>query len=298
MQQLRRSILPVALSALLLPTAALAAGEAPAEPPAARVTAVTGTAHGGDQTAFEARAPLSEDGNVVTEDESNCSVLVDEDALVELCGGTSLQLTRRPDTGQRVVRVDAGHVRLVVEPREVGERIEIHTPAAIATILGSVVFVEVDPRDGRTTISSAESDISIRRPSDPDDAKGTIVGPQEQLTLDKGGPLPTAPAHLTREALSNLGGCLVDFHAVAVNADRAASEEKAAERIAIADAEAVDVEAVGAAENAESLEPVDDPYAPPEVLEPTDTIDVEKLLMEDNELPGCGGGLPQEGCDF
>jgi hypothetical protein len=47
-------------------------------------------------------------------------------------------------------------VRVSAEKRLGDERIEIHTPAVIATILGTVVFVSVDAL-GVTTITSEVS---------------------------------------------------------------------------------------------------------------------------------------------
>ena len=138
---------------------------------AARVTAAVGTAlSGGD--ALEQRGALDDVADLETGDDGNCSLLVDQDALMELCGGTSLKLDRKegqPD-GPRVVRLDRGEIRMVVEPRLGEERIEIHTPAAIATLLGTVVHVSVDAL-GVTTITSAasrvlveSSDRSVRAP--------------------------------------------------------------------------------------------------------------------------------------
>ena len=141
-----------ALAAALCAIAVLIAGAASAAETAARITAVEGGTHVGDAAA-DRSAALGEDAAVQTADDGNCALLVDEDALVELCSSTIMTLTRRPDTGNRVVKVDAGTTRVVAEPRSADEYIEIHTPAAIATIMGTIVFVEVDPVTGATKIT-------------------------------------------------------------------------------------------------------------------------------------------------
>ena len=69
-----------------------------------------------------------------TGEEGGCSLLVDQDALMEVCGNTSLRLERKSDApdAPRVVKLDRGEIRMVVEPRLGEEKIEIHTPTAIA----------------------------------------------------------------------------------------------------------------------------------------------------------------------
>src|SRR5262245_47286481 len=148
--------------------AALVAG-APASgaEPVGRVTAVIGNAGAGG-------APLTRDStladgdSVQTGDDGACSVLVDRDTVLEVCQGTSLRLGHRDgqSDGPRVLELRRGEIRVLAEPRAASERIEIHTPAAIATILGSVVYVAVDA-NGVTTIASAESKVRVESPRRP-----------------------------------------------------------------------------------------------------------------------------------
>jgi ferric-dicitrate binding protein FerR (iron transport regulator) len=112
------------------------------------------------------------------------------------------------------VRIHAGEIRIIVEPRGARERIEVHTPAAIATILGTIVHFAVDPMTGETTISSAESQVRVRS-SHPDVSGSTIVSPLEQIRMKPGQAPPERPKTLEPEEFAELGGCLVDFHALA-----------------------------------------------------------------------------------
>ena len=102
-QTKQRGACAAALCAIFL----LVAGAASAAETAARVTAVVGGANVGD-AAVDRSVPVGEDASIQTADDGNCAMLVDEDALVELCSSTIMTLTRKPDTGNRVVKIDAG----------------------------------------------------------------------------------------------------------------------------------------------------------------------------------------------
>jgi hypothetical protein len=168
-------------------------------------------------------------------EEGACSILLDEDAVVELCGQTSVVFKRDPKTNRRIVSLESGELRIVVEPREFEERIEIHTPAAIATLLGTIVHVSVDPATGETTITSAESKVSVR--SDQAAVSGTtVLTPGEQVTVDPGQAPPATPKRLDDEEFDELGGCLVNFHVAAADRDSRENDERVTERLTTHDA--------------------------------------------------------------
>jgi hypothetical protein len=177
---------------------------------------------------------LAEGEHVRLGEDGACSILVDQDAVVELCGQTSLVLKRDEASNRRVVALDRGEIRIVVEPRELEERIEIHTPAAIATLLGTIVHVAVDPKTGATTISSAESQVSVRS-GDPQISGTTVVEASQQLTVMPGVAPPAKPKRLDRDQISELGGCLVDFHSAALGRDSHNHSLRVAERLTIPD---------------------------------------------------------------
>jgi hypothetical protein len=201
---------------------------------------------------------------------------------------------------------------MVVEPREAGERIEIHTPAAIATILGTIIYVTVDPATGETTFSSSDSRVNIRSRDEvdctpvglpaeaglPECAEGTTIGSLEQLTI-----MPGEQAREKTKAdeqdLATLGGCLFNFHDLAVQIDRVSQENKTAKRVAAVDVAAVDLPPVsldqGPAIETESgddieveLDPLDDPAQEEQV---------RKAIM-DMGVAECGGSIPGEHCSF
>jgi hypothetical protein len=238
---------------------------------AARVTAAVGTALSDGET-LEQRTALDDVADLETGDDGNCSLLVDQDALMELCGETSVKLDRKeglPD-GQRVVRLERGEIRMVVEPRLGEERIEIHTPAAIATLLGTVVHVSVDAL-GVTTITSAASKVLVES-SDRSVAGSTTIDGGQQLVMAPGEPPARLPTQVSPRMLSSLGGCLIDFHAAALVADRVASENR---KIAEVVGEDIVEDLPGVAAPGgppKPFQPVvdpppDPPYPPPQVFE-------------------------------
>lgn len=201
-----------------------------ADDSAGQITASTGVIEGGQQGA------LGEGEHVSLGDDGGCSILVDEDSLVELCGDTSLVLRKEKD--RRIVALDRGEIRLVVEPRSFEQRVEIHTPAAVATLLGTIVHVSVDEA-GVTTISSAESQISVRS-SDPQVRGTTVIDTSEQVTVAPGLAPPAQSLRLKPEQISELGGCLVDFHSAAIGRDVAAHSIEVTDRLVLSDAAAYD----------------------------------------------------------
>jgi hypothetical protein len=194
------------------------AGAADAAQEAARVTAAVGPAQTGD-AALEAHGALGEGAGIETGKDGNCSLLVDEDALMELCGDTSLRLERKggDPKGPRVVKLDRGEIRMVVEPRLGEERIEIHTPAAIATILGTILHVSVDAL-GVTTVTSSAARVLVGS-SDPAVKSTVTIGEGQQVVVEPG-QAPTRPVELDKAKMAALGGCLIDFHGAALDRDR------------------------------------------------------------------------------
>jgi len=276
-----------ALVAALCAIALLVAGAAPAAETAARITAVAGGTNV-DDAAAEHSAALEDDASVQTADDGNCAMLVDEDALVELCSSTIMTLTRKPDTGNRVVKIDAGTTRVVVEPRSADEYIEIHTPAAIATIMGTTVFVEVDPVTGGTKITS---DNLVRVTSSDPNVKGSAdASNMEQITIMPG-QAPSQPKQMDRTALANLGGCLVDFHQLALSVDRGSTSSRTQNRMALGDGQTAALPVVAAAHGTPTVPGPDE--GPPEApdLDPFDSGDpgIDELpLPEPCDLPGDG----------
>ena len=261
--------------------------------------------------ALSSHSELGDDEQLETGDESGCSILLDQNAVVELCGRTRISFTTDKKRGNRIVNVESGTLRLIVEPREPGERIEIHTPAAIATILGTILYVTVDPVTGETTFTSSDSQINIRERGEedcvpvglpaeagiPQCAEGTTIGSLEQLTVVPG-EKKRAKVQLSERDLAALGGCLFDFHDLAAEIDRMAQENKATERVVAMDVAAVDLPPVALdGEPAIETESGDDIEVK---LEPFDDASQEELIQEllTPKIPDCRGGFPGDHCSF
>ncbi|MCH8891246.1 MAG: FecR domain-containing protein, partial [Myxococcales bacterium] len=204
--------------------------------------------------ALSSHTELGDDERLETGDESGCSILLDQNAVVELCGRTRIWFATNEKRGNRIVNVESGTLRLIVEPRELGERIEIHTPAAIATILGTIIYVTVDPVTGEATFTSSDSQINVRVRDDKDCtpiglpaeagiprcAEGTTIGSLEQLTVMPG-EKPREKKQVSEADLASLGGCLFDFHDLAAEIDRMTQANKATQRVVAMDVAAVDL---------------------------------------------------------
>ena len=289
------------------------------------LTAVKGDTSIQDRDLGE-RAELADDQKLETGADAGCSLLVDDNAVVQICGQTRVSFTTDPKRGHRIVNLEAGDLQLIVEPREADERIEIHTPAAIATILGTVVFISVDPLTGATTITSSESRVNIRdwddtectprglpaEPGIPECAEGTTIGDLEQLTVVPG-ERQQPVKQLSQQQIDELSGCLLDFHDVALKVDRSSQETRAARRLVAVDVAAAEALSFEYSGPTIILEGGIDTVTEVEVeLSPTDDSDQEKQILENqivedmlpptppetpDDIPDCGG-IPGEQCGF
>jgi hypothetical protein len=184
--------------------------------------------------------------------------------------------------GRQVIYVDGGEARISVQPRAPGESLEIHTPVAIATILGTVIHVKVDPRTGETTFTSEDSNASIRS-AEPGVAGKTVIGGGEATTIAAGGG-PQEKQQLPKRALANLSTCLRDLHEVSVENARAANEAKVTEQVAAVDMDAADLPAVAAAEEVPEPEG-EEAGDETDLITPVDANDLPEPAPE--ELPSC-----------
>lgn len=283
--------LGVACVLLLLAGAAGAA-------PVAQVTATKGRANAGD-AALQMRGDLDEGAELETGDDGNCAVLVDEDALMELCGSTKVALTRKDGAadGQRVVKLDQGEIRMVVEPRVVEERIEIHTPAAIATILGTILHVSVDAL-GVTTITAAANSELMVKSSNPDIDESTRLGSLEQIVVQPNEAPPKETTRMSERAMSGVGGCLIDFHDHALGVDRKTASNEKVDEVVESDSAAATLPGVEAGESQQiddqvgQLENLPDPK---ENITPVDSLAEILDPSVFSPFPDCGP-LPGRGC--
>jgi hypothetical protein len=322
MRTRRRTLLPLLMAiAFAWAVAAFGAGVAGAAQ-GATVTAAVGSTKAGAET-LEQMSGVAEDQPVETAGDGGCSLLLEEDALVEVCADTNLSLRRREPGGPRVLDVKKGNVKVSAESRLGDERIEIHTPAVIATILGTVVFVSVDAL-GVTTITSEVSRVMVAS-SNAALTQSTVIEAGQQLVVKPGEPPPAKAQRLDANQLAALGGCLVDFHALSLQSDRKAMLGTALDAISEQDALTADLPEVALAEPGAGggWPNTDDPYAPgapdppgPDFPDPTtppgynvdppypptevnpDLQELVSEILDEDDFPGgeCPGGFPGEQC--
>jgi len=104
-------------------------------------------------------------------------------------------------------------------------------------VLGTILHVAVDA-NGVTTVTSEVSRVLIES-AEPGVTGQTTIDGGQQLVIQPGQAPPARPQQLSERVIGNLGGCLLDFRATALRADRATAnaaeiEATVAEDIAVA----------------------------------------------------------------
>jgi hypothetical protein len=88
-------------------------------------------------------------------------VLVEKRALIQFCGQDAVRLRHDEKRNATVVDVAEGTTRTLAGPRQADEPLEIHTPVAIAAILGTILSVTVAPATGDATFALEEGKARI-----------------------------------------------------------------------------------------------------------------------------------------
>jgi ferric-dicitrate binding protein FerR (iron transport regulator) len=204
--------------------------------PAAAVVTVTSaegdTASAGEPLAMHRQLGA---GDVVeTEDEGRCSMLLAEDAVLQLCHGAKLRFGPEGPRGPSVLELTKGELKATVGARPPEDPLEIHTPVAIATILGTVVHVSVDPVTGETVITSLENRIRVVNVDAPDEP--VVIATGEQVTVRRGR-IPGAVRRADPRELARHSDCLDDgaFRKLAAALERSAHADDLLEEVAAMD---------------------------------------------------------------
>jgi hypothetical protein len=199
----------------------------------AQVTSVIGDARASDAPLAE-RTAVGERETVATGEDGKCSMLVDGDVVIQLCEHSTLALHRDAAQGRRIIEVDAGSVHVIAAPRLSEERVEIHTPAAIAVLLGTIVHVLVDEATGDSTIASIHSAVRVRSASEGFDQE-TTLNPAQQITVRRGAPPPAQPEQLGPGQIAELTSCIADLREAALERERRNHLDDAVTRMAESD---------------------------------------------------------------
>ncbi|MCG8588560.1 MAG: FecR family protein [Proteobacteria bacterium] len=209
--QHHRILCAAATAAALLLAAAVQADTA-------TVTAVEGATVGGEPLAMHGR--VADGQTIETAADGRCSMLLAEEAVLQVCNRASLQFDTRTASGASVLSLERGELKATVGKRESDRPLEIHTPVAIASLLGTIVHVWVDPETGVTTITSLESRVAVEN-ADPDVEGRLVLEPGDQATVHPG-ESPRAVASEEVASLAKLSECLddEDFRQLALRADK------------------------------------------------------------------------------
>jgi hypothetical protein len=138
------------------------------------VTAITGSVKSGDGP-VAIHSVVSEKETFDTGTDGHCALMIADEAVVQLCNAATVSISRRGRT--RVMELRQGELKATVGPRSADQPLEIHTPVAIASLLGTVVHVSVDPNTGETTITSVEDRVRVQ---------GVEVGRLNPTVLESG----------------------------------------------------------------------------------------------------------------
>jgi hypothetical protein len=179
--KLRRTLIGVTATAIYLASAQPVRAEIEAI-----LTAVEGHAQLEDR-AIMLHGRVLTDENLATGPDSSCSVLVDRETVVQFCGRTSMQFREDSARKTTIVQIDEGSARTIVQPRSADEPLEIHTPIAVAVIVGTVLTTTVDPVTGDTTFAVESGTIRVRS-SDPAVTETITVSEGERVTVRRGQP--------------------------------------------------------------------------------------------------------------
>jgi hypothetical protein len=199
------------------------------------VTSVDGEAIRGDQ-ALSLHDEVEQGELVETSDLASCSLLLSDGAVIQACNKASLRLRPGRNNGTQIIDLSSGEIKASVGPQPPDDPLEIHTPAAIATILGTTLHVRVDPETGDTTITSLHNRIRVES-SDPSVEGSVTIEAGEEVVIRKGSPPEPKRVVDIASMMTGLSDCLDDesFRAAAVRADRERREAEALEFIVAAD---------------------------------------------------------------
>ncbi|MDP6979366.1 MAG: FecR family protein [Myxococcota bacterium] len=203
------------------------------------LTATHGNVSVNGETATQSDAVGTGD-TVEVEGGAIASVLVGDTALVRMCHGAALGFGNDSGDGPSALNLRGGQVKVSAGKRPAGDPLEIHTPAAIATLMGTEVHLSVDRDSGATTITSLEHQIRIAGSSKQPQAP-IVISPGEKITVSKDGVVGEVETASAPD-LAFSSDCLDDarFRIAAVKAAVRQYADKSVEQIAKMDTE-VDV---------------------------------------------------------
>ena len=94
--------------------------------------------------------------------DSTASVMMGDSAVIRMCNRASMRFANQTDIGPSTLQLDRGEIKASAASRPSDNPFEIHTPAAIATLLGTAVHVSVNPESGETVVTALDHRIHVK----------------------------------------------------------------------------------------------------------------------------------------
>ena len=224
------------------------AAEVPAGAPVGAVTSISGAAIATGQAPRNVALhdEVFSSQRLSTGSEGALSVLLDGDAVLELCDDTTVRLREADDLGRRGMSLDGGQVRIVAGGE--GRGIVVDTPAGRVVIDTGSVDVAVEADTGETRVAGRGGWVSVR---------GVAAAAVVRFDLAPGDVIYVRPGEApgTRyepagAALLDPGACFESSHLAAVGVDRGLGDatDTALDRLALAEAAPAPPAAFGGSE--------------------------------------------------
>lgn len=201
------------------------------------LTSATGNVTTGERQLAQ-NDTLSSSDTIEVEGNGNASVLVGDTAIVRMCNGASLGFGNDRGDGPSALNLRSGQAKVSAGKRATDDPLEIHTPAAIATLLGTEAHVAVDPDTGDTTITSLAHQIRVTGTGEGA-GEGVVISEGQSVTVATGGePGAVESANVASLALNSQ--CLDDarYRIAAVKAATREYTDGSVQMIAMMDSEA------------------------------------------------------------
>lgn len=165
------------------------------------------------------------------------SLVVADSAIVKMCHGATLGFDNDQGDGPSALTLRNGQLKVSSEKRPTDNPLEIHTPAAIATLLGTELHIDVDPETGDSTFTSIGHQTRINSVDTPD-GEGIVISPGESVVVRKG-EQPDAVKAADFAAIQTTSNCLDEkrFRVAAVSVARQDYGKQSLAQIAAMDAE-------------------------------------------------------------
>ncbi len=137
---------------------------------------------------------------LITPDDGRMRVLLKDQSILSL-GNKSRLVVVKHDAANQQTALDLTYGRVRAKVTEITRStgsFEIHTPTAVAGVIGTDFFVEVDS-NGETEVTCLKGNVRVRN-ADPK-IKGEEIVHEGHTTRVKRGGKPAKPVHATRERL-------------------------------------------------------------------------------------------------